>query len=66
MKNGEILVPKLVPDKDSTSGEKIVMVPWTPSVGKYCGITYPPEILPEAEDPETAIVVIYPDGIPFQ
>lgn len=30
------------------------------------GITYPPEMLPEAEDPETAIVVVFPDGIRFQ
>lgn len=28
------------------------------------GITYPPEMLPEAEDPSTAIVIV--DGIPFQ
>jgi hypothetical protein len=27
---GEILVPLLVPDKDSTSGEKLIMVPWNP------------------------------------
>lgn len=31
---------------------------------EHDGITFPPEFLPEAEDQETAIVIV--DGIPFQ